>query len=78
MKVLNINNNPPPPRKIRALVSPNGTSIYLNKKGGNGLQVLEGGVIRAYGGNITTLEKLYDRRSTLCPVYEGDSIEVQF
>ena len=78
MKVLSVNNNPPPPRKIKALVSPNGTSIYLEKKAGNGLQVVENGVSRMYGGNITTLEKLSERRSALCPVYEGDSIEVQF
>lgn len=77
MKILSVNNNPPPPREIKALVSASGLIVYLAKET-KSLQVLEDGVSRAYAGTATTLEEIYELRPSLRPVYEGGSIEVQF
>ncbi|QDP50582.1 MAG: hypothetical protein Tp1125DCM00d2C21254131_23 [Prokaryotic dsDNA virus sp.] len=66
----------PPERKLVAVLY--GDRLLMRNEDGTALMVIQGGVCREYGGQITTLEGILGRYINAKPIYEGDKMEVTF
>lgn len=72
-----LNSDKPPERKLVATINTVTGSMYLPSGGGCGLFYIstKGDVL---GGAFKSLEAVLNERSEFIPVYEGDTVTLQF
>lgn len=77
MKKVTVNSTPPP-RKLVAVIGQSGVGIWVKDEQG-GLRYINGcaKVMKPFHGQVETLEGAMNDK-TRTPVYEGDTVTIQF